>query len=257
MTFNFWTFLFEMLNFLVLAYVLYRLLYRPLHQAIDRRREATARAQTEAETVRQEALAMQQQLQGQLAEVDKQRQEAIRQAQIEGETRRRELLAQAERAVQRRQEEVRQELEKERQEALAALRGDVVEQAVDLSRRLLRGAANRGLNEQFAERLAESLEGLPEVEREQVRQYWRLEDGAVLETAVDMNGEVKRRLSEAVTAVVGEPVELAVVTKPDLVGGVRLRLGGHVWDASLAGQLDQARRLDLLGGKLCPSASSN
>ena len=35
MTFNGWTFLFQVLNFVVLAYALHRLLYRPLREAIE------------------------------------------------------------------------------------------------------------------------------------------------------------------------------------------------------------------------------
>ena len=55
MIFNVWTFLFEVVNFLVLVYVLHRLLYRPLREAIDRRREANAKAQADARKARQEA----------------------------------------------------------------------------------------------------------------------------------------------------------------------------------------------------------
>ena len=79
MHFNPWTFLFEMLNFVVLAVVLYRLLYRPLHAAIDRRREDVTRAQTEADKAREQAVTLQQQLQAQLAEVERQGEEALRQ----------------------------------------------------------------------------------------------------------------------------------------------------------------------------------
>jgi hypothetical protein len=36
---------------------------------------------------------------------------------------------------------------------------------------------------------------------------------------------------------VGKPVSLAVKNCPRLLDGVRLRLGGHVWDGSLAAPL--------------------
>ncbi len=55
MTFNIWTFLFEVVNFVVLAYILHRLLYRPLREAIDRRRAEIAQTQAEAEQARAEA----------------------------------------------------------------------------------------------------------------------------------------------------------------------------------------------------------
>jgi F-type H+-transporting ATPase subunit b len=80
MTLNWWTFLLQALNFVVLAYVLHRLLYKPLRQAVEQRREATERARTEAEKARKDAEALQQQLEEQLAQAQRQRQEAVHQA---------------------------------------------------------------------------------------------------------------------------------------------------------------------------------
>ncbi len=77
MTFNIWTFLFEIVNFVVLAYILHRVLYRPLRAAIERRRAAIAQAQADAEKARDEALAMQKQLESQLADTERQRHEAL------------------------------------------------------------------------------------------------------------------------------------------------------------------------------------
>ncbi len=65
MTFNVWTFLFEIVNFVVLAYILHRILYRPLRAAIDQRRAVLAKTQSDAEAARAQAVAMQEQLQTQ------------------------------------------------------------------------------------------------------------------------------------------------------------------------------------------------
>src|SRR5271169_2235610 len=97
--FNWWTFLFEALNFVVLAYVLHRLLYRPLREAIEKRREANLRAQEAAAKARQDALALEQQLREQLAGAQRQRQELIHQAREQAELERRRLLAEAEQSV--------------------------------------------------------------------------------------------------------------------------------------------------------------
>jgi len=239
MTFSWWTFLFQALNFVVLAYVLHRLLYRPLRAAVERRREAHARAQAEAEKARQEAEGVRKQLQAQLDGLDRDRREAVREARRQAEGERRKLLAEAEQAAQRRREESRQALGRERDEALAALRGEVVGQAVELTRRLLCEAADRTLHQQLVLRLAEAVRDLPAAERAELRRQWRPDDGALLETAEELDCATLARLTEAVTAAVGGPAPLAVRTRPALLGGGRLRVGGHVWDVSLAGQLSE------------------
>jgi F-type H+-transporting ATPase subunit b len=244
MTFNWWTFLFEALNFVVLAYILHRLLYRPLHEAIDRRREANARAQAEAEKARQEAEALRQRLEEQQAAAEQQRQELIHQAREQAETERHKLLDEAERAAQQHQEEVRQALARERDEALKALRDEVTTQAIGLTRRLLAEASERTLHQQLALRLVQALEHLPNAERERLRAGWQSEDGAVLETAQDLDAHLLGQLNQAVSGIVGQPVTLAVQGRPELLDGVRLRLAGQVWDGSLAGPVTDAAGKD-------------
>jgi F-type H+-transporting ATPase subunit b len=241
MTFNLWTFLFEAVNFVVLAYILHRLLYRPLRQAVDARRQAATRAQTEADAARQEAAAVRLKLQTQLTEVEQQRQELIHQAREQAEMERKKLLAEAERAVQQRLEESRQGLVKERGEAFQSLRTEVIAQAVELAGRFLNQAADRSLNGQLALRLVESLRSVPQDERDRLRDEWQPADGGTLETAAALDRPLLDQITAAVTALLGEPINLIIQNKPSLLGGQRLRLGGHVWDGSLSGALTEAQ----------------
>ncbi len=240
MTFNVWTFLFEVLNFLVLAYLLHRLLYRPLHDAIDARRAEANRARAEAEQAHREAVALQERLQREQAEQQRQQQELIRASREQADAERRRILAEAEQAVRTRQEEVRQALECEREDALQALRTEVVRQAVDAAGRLLGAAADRTLEVQLAARLVEAVGALPEDQRRQLREQWTPADGALLEAASDPDADALGRVRAALAELLGRPAELDVRVRPELLAGARLRLGGHVWDASLAGQLAPA-----------------
>lgn len=237
MTFNWWTFLFEALNFVVLAYVLHWLLYRPLREAIEQRRAANASAQEKAEKACHEAESLQQQLREQLAGAEQQRQELIHQAHEQAEAERRKLLAEAEQAVQRRHDEARQALDWERGEALKSLRQEVIAQAIELTRRLLGQASERTLHQQLALSLVQTLEQMTDTEREHLRTSWQSGDSPMLESAQDLDAPTLERLAKAVSGIVGRPVSLAVQSRPELLGGVRLRLAGHVWDGSLTGQV--------------------
>src|SRR5450759_3028539 len=100
MTFNLWTFLFEVLNFLVLAFVLHRLLYRPLHQAIDARRAGIEQAQADAEAARKQANDMHAELKNQVAALDEQRRQVLAEAHGQAEAERTRLLAAADQETQ-------------------------------------------------------------------------------------------------------------------------------------------------------------
>jgi len=236
MTFNLWTFLFEILNFLVLAFVLHWLLYRPLRAAIERRQKADAEARAEAERVRLEAADMHRQRQEQRAEQEKERQQLLYQAHEQAEAERKRIIGDAETAARRRQEEARQTLDRERAETVQALQGELTQLALDLARRLLGEATDRTLHSQLALKLVETLRSLTTEEQKRVRGHWRPQDGVVLETAGDVDGVVSQ-ITDILCAILGQPVTPEMRACPELLGGVRLRLGGFVWDASLAGPL--------------------
>lgn len=241
MTFNPWTFLLEVINFVALAYVLHRLLYRPLREAIERRREAVRQKQAEAEKSRAEAEAIKKQLEGKLDELEQQLQETIRQARQQAEAERKKILDEAEKAAERRQEEVRRSLARDREEMLQKLSGEVVTHALNLAERLLRQSADSSLQAQLEKHLLETLNGLPADQCERLRRDWLTEDTAWLETAAKPDGETLKRFTEAVARVAGKELALKAQNNPALIGGVRLRIGGYLWDASIAGQLEAAQ----------------
>lgn len=240
MTFNWWTFLLQVVNFVVLALVLRRLLYRPLHEAIERRREAVRQTQAEAEKAREEADAIKHQLEEKLAQVDRLREETLREARAQAEVERRRLLDEAETTAQRLQEDVRRSLEHDREEMLQKLSGDVVTHALELAERLLRQSADSTLQAQLAKHLIETLDGLPTEQREELRRDWQTEEQSWLEATANPDGETLKRLAATVASVAGRELMLNVQCNPALIGGVRLRIGGHLWDASIAGQLEAA-----------------
>lgn len=237
MTFNLWTFLFEILNFVVLAFVLQRLLYRPLSEAVSRRRDAALHMQTEATRAREEAVVLQQQLAAELAAMEQNRQTTIQQSRQQAESERQKILAEAELTVQQRQDKITQTLARDREEALQSLRKEAVEIAIDFAGRLLGEAADRTLQQQLALRLVETLKSIPDKEREHLRTYWQSEDGIMLESAGELDSATQQGIVQTISTLVGRTVDVECHTNPELLGGVRLRLGGHIWDASLAGQL--------------------
>jgi F-type H+-transporting ATPase subunit b len=239
MVFNVWTFLFQVVNFLVLVAILRWLLYRPLREAIDRRREANARAQADAEAARREAAALQATLDQQLADLDRKRAEVIREARERAGVERQALVADAEAAIRRRREEVEQELARERDEALRSLRAELVHSAVEMAGRLLSEASDSTLQRQLTGRLVDELRRIPDEERRQLRGEWDDGEAAIVETAREINGEALRDLCGAIELLAGRPLGVSVQVRPDLLGGVRLRIGGHVWDASMAGRLEE------------------
>ncbi|HUY89865.1 MAG TPA: F0F1 ATP synthase subunit delta [Pirellulales bacterium] len=241
MNIHFWTFIFQIVNFVVVAYVLHRLLYRPLHEAIDRRREATLKAQTDAERAQKEAEALRARFEAQLAEAERQREQWVREAHRQAEAEGQRLLDDARRIAQQQADEASRQLADEREEALAAVRQEIVHLAVDLTQRFLKQSADRTLHGQLVARLIGSLATVSADDRRQLLIGWQPGDPIIIETAEELDRESLDSISAAVAGLVGRQAAIEVKTNPALISGVCLRLGGHVWDASLNGSLEEFR----------------
>lgn len=240
MTFNVWTFLFEVLNFLVLAFVLHRILYRPLRAAIDKRKAENERARTEAATARKEADAAKEQLAARLAEADKERQQLLRNAAEQAEHEKARRLEEAEAAAEVVREQARHDAEQLRRDTIASLEGEVGTLAIALAERLLVQACDRSLNGQLVRHLEETIRAVIGEERDRVRRDTG-GGGAVVESAAALDDSVCKGLTAAVRDLLGYPGEVAFEVKPALVGGALLRAGGHVWDATVAAQMEAAK----------------
>jgi F-type H+-transporting ATPase subunit delta len=60
-------------------------------------------------------------------------------------------------------------------------------------------------------------------------------------TAVELTGEQRRRLAQALTRVVGQDVDLKVIVDTSVVGGIVARIGDTVIDGSVARRLAAVR----------------
>jgi F-type H+-transporting ATPase subunit delta len=70
---------------------------------------------------------------------------------------------------------------------------------------------------------------------------------AEVRSAVELDDERRRRLSEALQEAVGRPVELHVVIDPTVVGSLAVRVGDELYDGTVRRQLETARERLLAG----------
>ena len=66
---------------------------------------------------------------------------------------------------------------------------------------------------------------------------------ATVRVARPLDADQRRRLQAALARQVGREVVLQEVIDPDVLGGVRVELGDEVIEGTVAGRLDEARRL--------------
>ena len=108
MELNWTTFILELINFVVLIWILNRFLYRPVMNVIAQRKAAIQKTLSEAETTRSDAQALQSQYENRLTEWEQEREKARAQLRDEISAERNRLL-----------DNLRAELDQEREKAAA------------------------------------------------------------------------------------------------------------------------------------------
>jgi F-type H+-transporting ATPase subunit b len=237
-----WTLALQAVNFLVLVWLLQRFLYKPVRAILAQRKEAAAKAFAEAERHQQEADAAKQRFEAAQAALAQERQDMLRDLHREQEAERDKLLQSTRDDAERTLVAARKQIDEERDAALAELRKQAADLAVDLAATLLRKAAPTQPDEALLQRIEAELQGLPEEERARLRDDLAA-DGArltVVTAAALPNGD-RDRWRQRLAACLGGDDRTDFVTDPEIIGGAELRLPHAVLKFSLADQLAKAK----------------
>jgi F-type H+-transporting ATPase subunit b len=219
-------FLFEVANFLILAAILGRLLFKPVRNALAAERERVEKQKEEGQRLQKEADALKEKAQGVRAAAERDA-EAKRQEILAGAKKEAEGLLEKARKIQREERDaLDHELEARRQAETAALVDTVGTLAGDAVRALLSSLPTPSLDTALVEAACQSAGELPADSRK----------SATVESARALTKEQRDLLKKTL----GDGFEERVV--PELGAGVRLTTPAGQIDASVQSVARQAAR---------------
>jgi F-type H+-transporting ATPase subunit b len=234
-SFDPWTLFLQFLNFAVLLFVLYRLVFKPVREIMEKRQAQVAASLDGAEQARREAEAITAGLAREQARVEQLRAEAMERMQGEVEEARRALLAAAAKEAGDLREKGLALLEADRAKSETQIREVSVRTVTALAARLLEDLADetlhRGVLRRFPgelDRVAADLAAVPP-SAEPLTVH--------LESAYPLTGEEEAQLRSLIAGRVAGAA-LVTATEGSLLAGVRLRARDRVYDLSLRGRLD-------------------
>lgn len=243
MSIDWFTFGAQLLNFLVLVWLLRRFLYRPVAAAVDRREEGIRRRREEAEEERARAEALVGRCREELAELEAAREDRLREAEREAARLGRELEEEVREEAERSRRRWERSVQRQRDSLLAELRDRVAAHAVSTSRELLRRLADRELEGEVARALACRLGDLgPEETGELTDAVRRAGGEARVVSRFELDEPDRDRLRGALRELIGEEVELVFEISPDAILGIELRAGDRKVGWSAGDRLDAAER---------------
>jgi F-type H+-transporting ATPase subunit b len=237
---NLGTFLFYLLNFIALMIVLAAWIYNPMINALESRQKkiaqgledarAAADARAKAETEAQHLLG--------LARLEASRK--LREATEKAETAMLEARQAAEKEIAAQREAARAELQAERDRLFADIRPKVAMLAIAAAQKLIGQMMDEkrqhALIDEFFSGvrsgkvvLLEEGGGLPAAAAEVV-------------SALPLSEAEQKTIRSEMTRKAGAEIPVAFQVDPDLLGGLKIRVGDRVIDGSVAGQIDSLRK---------------
>ncbi|MGD9870650.1 MAG: F0F1 ATP synthase subunit delta [Thauera sp.] len=241
------TFLLQVLNFLVLVWLLKRFLYRPVLDVIARRRADIERTMADAQAVAARANAMREDYEARLTELDRSRSEQLARLtdEIAAERARRMTRLDAECAAERERRDAI--VQKTAAETAHKLEAKTRSEALHFAALLLNRLRGPELDERLVEVFIEDLQVLPAEQLAGLRAAAAPTDAALeLTTARALGPAAIERLKATLAAQLGRDLPLRSALDPALQSGLRVAIGPWLLAASLADELaffrDGARR---------------
>ncbi|GEM_PF-6639801 len=152
------TMILQWVNFAILLFLLYKLLYNPLIKALDERHNSIKKSLEEAEKARKEAVELREKWQKELEAFKQERDRMFKEARKEAEEMKEEIVKAAYEQAKSMTDEVYAMMNKMKDEMVKTVRLEAVKIAFDVARQILAREVNAKLHEDIVKKFIKRME---------------------------------------------------------------------------------------------------
>jgi len=235
---NWSTFILEIINFLVLVWILKRFFYRPVLNVIARRRAGIEKRLADAKTLRDDAEALQTRYRGRLADWEQERQQAREQLVREIEEDRAQRLAALQSELEQEREKTQVAEARRQADATHKTEETALIQAGRFASRVLAQVASPELEAKLLELV---IDELPQLSAERIaalhNSWGQTSETIVVASAFPLSDTQRQKLHKALIVITGADLPLRFEQDAGLLAGVRITIGPWVLGANLQDEL--------------------
>lgn len=238
MDFDWSTFVLEIINFLILVWILKRFLYHPILGIVARRRDGIEKAMSDARSIEADAIELKQRNQRELLLWEEEKEAAKARLREELAAERERLMSELEISVAEECERRRVLDERRQYEFRRTVEEQGIAQGAAFSAKLLARAATPELEARLYTLLLEDLRGLHTEDRRAVAEA-AAAPGLQLrvQSAFALDADRRAQLEQALYAVVGRTPPVEYRENRELVAGFQVSIGPWVLHANLRDEL--------------------
>lgn len=232
------TFVLEIINFLVLVWILKRFLYKPVLDVISRRHQGIEQTRADADALQAEAKTLQQQYENRLADWNKERQQLRETLTLELEVERKRKLEELQTELDQQREKLRVAEASRQQDTQRKIEQVALNQAAEFAARLLQQIADANTEERLVELVISQLTQLPGERLQSIRNhYGQTPDAIQVVSAFELKAQLRDELEKAIQTLTGQDLPTHYQLNSDLIAGLRITVGAWVLAANLEDEL--------------------
>jgi F-type H+-transporting ATPase subunit b len=236
MKFNIWTLLFQIINFVVLLYILRRILYKPIREIIEKRRGLIAKTVEDAEKTKKEALELKEKHQEELNKLKELQGKMLEQTREEALKGRNKLLSEAEKDAAKINEKEKALFDAEKRKIESELKNKAIEIVSVFASNLLKDISDEELHKAiFRKLLKENGKIVSDISKIKEKEEILNID---LVTAYPLRTDDVKTFQEALESHLAKKVKMNMTIDKTLIAGVRIKAYDMIYDSSLAGQVN-------------------
>lgn len=229
----------QIVNFLVLVWLLKRFLYGPIVRAMDGREQRIKDRLREAEHTKREAEEQARAYRDQKQALAQQQEAILAQAREQAMATRKSMEEAALKEIETRKREWLQRLEEQRESFMHELRRQTTEHFHALARQALSDLANAELQEQIALRFIAQIEKLDETAKENLlRACAAAGESVKVRSRFGLSDNSRRRLTRALNQWLGKELKVDYEASEDVPCGIELSAGNQTISWNLDSYLD-------------------
>lgn len=230
------TFILEIINFVILVWILQHFLYRPVLDVIARRREHVQKTLQDAQKLREEADGLRQRYEGRLTDWNAEKEQAKQALNREIDAERAARLKQLEDELAREREQAEVTEQRRRDAARREIETQAIKQAGRFTTRLLERVSGPEVEARLIDAAVHELEQLPPEQRA------ALDLGSVesvgVESAFELGAGQRKALEDALRKLTGKALKLDFVVDTALLAGIRIQIGAKTVALNLHDELE-------------------
>jgi F-type H+-transporting ATPase subunit b len=233
-----WTIALQTINFVILAALLYRFLYRPVLGMIEARQAEVRRQYDDAKAMEDKARAGLEAMETARGGIAAEREAALKTAAAQAQEAAEARLAEARREAQALLDGARNTLAGERERALGEARRAAIDLGAEFARRLLAEVPVQLRGEAWIERIEQHLSALPKPERDGLVKQLANGQALTVRIAAPLPASAAEAWKTRLRGTLGDGIAIAFEVNPELLAGAELHFPDAVlrlsWQSDLA-----------------------